>query len=203
MARLKKDPLRPLADDEVAVLTKLSRSRSESATRVARAAMILAVARGDDYQRAARSVGRRSGDAVSHLVARFNAEGLAALEPRHGGGRAPISDQPTRERILREARRQPTPEADGTASWSLTTLQKALRSAPDGLPGVSTYTIWRVLHEAGASPQKTRTWCPTGTVLRKRKAGTVVVTDPDTTPKKVDRGRLPARRGDGPVGVVH
>jgi hypothetical protein len=24
--------------------------------------------------------------AVSHLVARFNAEGLAALSPRHGGG---------------------------------------------------------------------------------------------------------------------
>jgi len=184
MSRLKKDPLRPLTDDEVAVLTKLSRSKSESATRVARAALILAVSRGCDYQQAAESIGRRSGDAVSHLVARFNAEGLAALDPRHGGGRAPIYDQPTRQRIIREARRQPTPEADGTASWSLTTLRKALRSAPDGLPRVSTYTIWRVLHEAGASPRKTRSWCPTGTVLRRRKSGTVVVTDPDTAPKK-------------------
>jgi len=184
MSRLKKDPLRPLSDEEVAVLTKLSRSQSESATRVARAGLILAVARGSDYQQAAGSVGRRSGDAVSHLVARFNAEALAALEPRHGGGRAPIYDQQTSEQILREARRQPTPEADGTASWSLTTLQRALRSAPDGLPRVSTYTIGRVLHEAGASPQKSRTWCPTGTVLRKRKSGTVLVTDPDTTPKK-------------------
>ena len=184
MSRRKIAPLRSLTDDEVTVLTKLSRSQSESATRVARAALILAVARGDDYQQAAESIGRRSGDAVSHLVARFNAEGLAALDPRHGGGRAPIYDPPTRERILQEARRQPTPEADGTASWSLTTLQKALRSAPDGLPRVSTYTIWRVLHEAGASPQKTRSWCPTGTVLRQRKSGTVVVTDPDTTSKK-------------------
>lgn len=184
MSRLKKDPLRSLTDEEVAHLTKLSRSQSESATRVARAALILAVARGDDYQQAAESIGRRSGDAVSHLVARFNAEGLSAIDPRHGGGRAPIYDQPTRERILQEARRQPTPEADGTASWSLTTLQRALRSAPDGLPRVSTYTIWRVLHEAGASPQKSRTWCPTGTVLRKRKSGTVLVTDPDTSPKK-------------------
>ena len=191
MSRLKKDPLRPLTDDEVAVLTKLSRSQSESATRVARASLILAVARGCDYQQAAEAIGRRSGDAVSHLVARFNLEGLAALDPRHGGGRVPIYDQATRERILREARRQPTPEADGTASWSLTTLQKALRSAPDGLPKVSTYTFWRVLHEAGASPQKNRSRCPTGTVLPKRKGGTVVVTEPDTASKKTRVARDP------------
>jgi transposase len=184
MARLKKAPLRPLTDEEVTVLARLSRSQSESTTRVARASLILAVARGCDYQQAAESIGRRSGDAVSHLVARFNAEGLAAPDPRHGGGRASAYDQAARERIVREARRLPTPEADGTASWSLTTLQKALGSAPDGLPRVSTYTIWRVLHEAGASPQKTRTWCPTGAVLRKRKAGTVLVTDPDTSSKK-------------------
>ena len=184
MSRRKKDPLRPLTDDELAILTRLSRSKSESATRVARAALILAVARGCDYQQAAESIGRRSGDAVSHLVARFNAEGLTALDPRHGGGSAPIYDQSARERIIQEARRRPTPEADGTASWSLMTLRKALRSAPDGLPKVSTYTIGRVLHEAGASPQKNRSWCPTGTVIRKRKSGTVLVTDPDTAPKK-------------------
>ena len=184
MSRRKIDPLRPLTDEEVAALTKLSRSTSESAARVARASLILAVARGCDYQQAAESIGRRSGDAVSHLVARFNAQGLAALDPRHGGGSTPIYDQAARERILQEARRQPTPEADGTASWSLTTLRKALRSAPDGLPKVSTYTIGKVLHEAGASPQRTRSWCPTGTVLRKRKSGTAVVTDPDTSSKK-------------------
>src|SRR3954451_16320728 len=184
MSRRKKDPLRPLTDEEAATLGKISRSQAEPAARVARAIMILAVSRGDDYQDAAHAAGRRSGDAVSHLVARFNAEGLAALDPRHGGGRAPLYDPSARERIIQEARRQPTPEADGTASWSLSTLQKALRSASDGLPKVSTYTIGRVLHEAGASPQKNRSWCPTGTVLRKRKSGTVVVTDPDTASKK-------------------
>ncbi|WZP00248.1 helix-turn-helix domain-containing protein [Isosphaeraceae bacterium EP7] len=183
MSRRKIDPLRPLTDDEAAALTKLSRSKSEPAARVARASLILAVARGDYSQRAAEAIGRRSGDAVSHLVARFNADGLAALDPRHGGGRGPVYDGPTRERILRKTRRRPTPEADGTAAWSLVTLQKALRSAGDGLPRVSTYTIWRVLHEAGASPQKARSWCPTGTVLRQRKDGPAVVTDPDTSPK--------------------
>ncbi len=132
MSRRKKDPLRPLTDDELAVLTRLSRSQSESATRVARAALILAVARGSDYQQAAESIGRRSGDAVSHLVARFNAEGTAALDPRHGGGRAPIYDQAAHQRIIDEARRTPTPEADGTASWSLSTLRKSLRVAVHG-----------------------------------------------------------------------
>jgi transposase len=184
MSRRKKDPLRPLTDEEAATLGKISRSQAEPAARVARAIMILAVARGDGYQHAARAAGRRSGDAVSHLVARFNAEGTAALDPRHGGGQPRHYDQEATERILREARRTPTPEADGTATWSLSALKKALRSAPDGLPGVSTYTIWRVLREANSSHQRSRTWCPTGTVLRVRKAGPVLVTDPDTSSKK-------------------
>src|ERR1700716_3844741 len=121
MSRRKKDPLRPLTDAEGAALIQLSRSQAAPAAQVARAAMLLAVARGDDYQSAARAVGRRSGDAVSHLVARFNTEGLAALSPRHGGGRLPIYDQAARERILREVKRSPTPEVDGTATWSLST----------------------------------------------------------------------------------
>ena len=165
-------------------MIQLSRSQAAPAVQVARATMLLAVDRGDDYQQAARSVGRRSGDAVSHLVARFNAEGLDALTPRHGGGRSPAYDQAARERILREVQRPPTPDADGTAAWSLSTLRKALRSAPDGLPRVSTYTLWQVLHGAGYSHQLTRTWCPTGKALRRRKAGAAVVTDPDATPKK-------------------
>ena len=96
--------------------------------------MLLAVADGSDYQQAARAAGRKSGDAVSHLVARFNREGLAALDPRHGGGHAPTYDAAARDRILREAARTPTPEADGTATWSLTILRRVLRAAPDGLP---------------------------------------------------------------------
>jgi transposase len=184
MSRRKKDPLRPLTDDELSSLTHLSRSQVAPAAEVARARILLAVAGGDDYQRAARVAGRRSGDAVSHLVARFNAEGLAAMSPRHGGGQPRAYDHASRERVLREVRRQPTPEADGTATWSLSTLRAALRKAPDGLPGVATSTIWQVLHEAGHSYQRTRTWCPTGTALRKRKAGPAPVTDPDAEPKK-------------------
>jgi len=60
-----------------------------------------------------------------------------------------LYDADAKERILAEFRRKPDRERDGTATWSLTTLQRALRRAPDGLPSVSTYTIWLVLHEAG------------------------------------------------------
>jgi transposase len=184
MSRRKKDPLRPLADAERQALIHLSRSHSAPAVQVARATMLLAVAGGDDYQAAARSAGRRSGDAVSHLVARFNAEGLAATSPRHGGGHPRTYDHASRERILQEVRREPTREADGTATWSLSTLKGSLRSAPDGLPKVATSTIWQVLHEAGHTYQRTRSWCPTGTASPKRKAGPAIVTDPDAEPKK-------------------
>jgi transposase len=184
MTRRQKDPLRSLAKAERRDLTRLSRSRTAPAAEATRAALLLAVAGGADYQAAARAVGRRSGDAVARLVARFNAAGLGALRPRHAGGHPVKYDQRARRRILREARRKPTPEADGTAAWSLSTLKKALRSAPDGLPNVSTYTLWQVLHEAGYTFQRTRSWCPPGRAVRQRKAGAVTVTDPDAEPKK-------------------
>ena len=131
-----------------------------------------------------RAAGRRSGDAVAQLVARFNREGLVALEPGHGGGQPKRYTQIEQERILQEVRRQPDREQDKTATWSLSTLQSALRRAPDGLPTVSTYTIWCVLRDAGFTWDKDRSWCETGTAVRKRKSGTVVVHDPDATPKK-------------------
>jgi transposase len=184
MSRRRKDPLRPLTADERQALTRLSRSRAEPAARVARAVILLAVADGSDYQQAARAAGRRSGDAVSHLVARFNREGQAALDPRHGGGRAPTYDAAARERIVREAARPPTPEADGTATWSLAALRRVLRAAPDGLPKVSTFTIWQALRGAGYTFQRSRTWCPTGEAVRRRKVGVATVTDPDAAAKK-------------------
>jgi transposase len=184
MSRKKKDPLRELTEPERRELDGLSRSQTAPAAEVTRAKVLPAVADGSDYQTAARAAGRRSGDAVAHLVARFNAEGTAALTPRHGGGRRPTYGPEDAGRIVAEARRSPTPEADGTATWSLATLQRTLRAAPDGLPKVSTYTIRRVLHQSGASYQRTRTWCPTGKALRRRKAGPVVVADPDSDAKK-------------------
>jgi transposase len=178
------DPLRALSDEERSVLRHVSRSSREPAVVVARAKALLAVAAGASYTEAAAAAGRRSGDAVAHLVARFNRGGLEALSPRHGGGPAARYTSVERDRILAEVRRVPQHEPDGTATWSLVTLQRALRRAPDGLAQVSTYTIWCVLHDAGWSWQRTRTWCETGTAVRRRKRGRVVVHDPDAEAKK-------------------
>jgi transposase len=184
MTRRREDALRPLTDEEREVLERISRAQNEHAVHVARAKSLLAVANGATYEAAARAAGRRSNDAVSQLVSRFNKDGLAALETRHGGGPEVIYGVEERKRILAEFERTPDREQDGTATWSLTTLQRALREAPEGLPDVSTYTVWRVLHDAGWTWQKDRTWCKTGTVQRKRKAGIVEVTDPEAEGKK-------------------
>jgi transposase len=184
MSRRKTDPLRKLTEDERNWLERISRSQVEPANHVARAKQILGVADGYNYTEAAQRSGRKSGDAVSHLVSRFNQEGMNAILPRHGGGPANKYGVAERERILKEARRKPTPEADGTANWSLSLLCQALRKAPDGLPDISQDTIRTVLLEAGFSWQNTRSWCETGQAVRKRKRGKVIVTDPDATPKK-------------------
>lgn len=184
MPRSQSEPLRPLSSDERTTLTAIARAGSERADHAARAKALLAVAEGASFAAAARQAGRRSGDGVARLVARFNRTGLAALDSRHGGG-PPVRYGPAqRERILREFRRIPDRERDGTATWSLTTLQRALQRAPDGLPPVSTWTILQTLRAAGYTWQQSRTWCATGTVQRKRKRGTATVTDPDADEKR-------------------
>ena len=185
MVRPAKERLRALDAAERTALERIARARSERADRAARAKALLAVADGARFTDAARAAGRRSGDAVAALVRRFNRAGLAAVEPGHGGGAAVAYGPAERERILREFRRTPDRAADGTATWSLTTLRRALRRAEDGLPAVSTWTILAALWEAGYAWQRSRTWCQTGVSVRKKRDGTVVRTlDPDAAPKK-------------------
>lgn len=186
MTRHLKDPLRSLTETERAALETVSRSTSTAAAQVMRAKLLLAVAEGLNYTEAAHRVGRRSNDAVSKLVSRFNQVGLDALIPGHGGGFSVEYGEMEKERILREFHRTPQRDTDGTATWSVQTLQRALRQAADGLPKVSTWTLLAVLHDAGYEWQKSRTWCQTGQVIRKRKRGQVRVTDPDTGAKKAD-----------------
>lgn len=185
MSRRQKEPLRQLSEEELQWLRRIARSTGEPSGHVVRAQQLLAVAAGASYTEAARVTGRKSNDAVAHLVARFNREGLKAVEPKKGSGAPSIYRAAERERILREARRAPNPETDGTANWSLMTLRRALRQATDGLPHVSTYTIGTVLKEAGFGWLQTRTWCETGSSIRRRKSGKPVkVIDVDAEAKK-------------------
>lgn len=184
MARPLKDPLRALSETERTQLNLLARSRSAPADRIARAQQILAVADGANLQQAAHQANRRCRQALARLIRRFNHEGMTAIDGHHGGGPALRYGADQQKRILQELARTPDREKDQTATWSLTTLQRALRHAPDGLPTVSTYVIFQVLHQAGYSWQESRTWCNTGTVQRKRKEGVVTVTDPLATEKR-------------------
>lgn len=108
MTRRQKDPLRPLTEEERKLLVRVSRFHAEPAAHVARAKALLAVAEGNSYTKAAKAAGRRSGDAVSRLVSRFNREGIAALLPGQGGGRRTLYTARERERILAEVRKSPT-----------------------------------------------------------------------------------------------
>lgn len=184
MSYVRNDPLRPLSDDEREVLEEVSRAGSERVDRARRAKALLAVADGKSYVDAAEDAGYGLNDSVSRLVTKFNQRGLSALDRRHGGGPAKKYAQAEKARILLEVERKPDIEKDGSASWSLSLLQKSLRSAEDGLPEVSTYTIYQTLREAGYSWQRTQTWCSTGTVKRKRKGGVVTVTDPECEEKR-------------------
>lgn len=185
MTRHQKHPLHDLSLEERRELERIARATSESADRVARAKALLAVAEGQSYTAAAQTSGRRSGDAVGQLVARFNTDGLSALTRRHGGGAKTHYESAQRQQIVELAQQLPNLETDGVSQWSLSTLQRRLRAEEEGqFSTISTYTIWQVLHEAGQSWQQSRSWCKTGTALRRRKSGVVMVSDPDTEAKK-------------------
>jgi transposase len=183
MSRHRKDPLRPLTPDERIALTRLSRSLSAPAAQVERARALRAIAHGATSPAAAHQVGRRHSETLSAWVSRFNRDGLAAVRPGHGGGARIGSGADAQQRLLAEGARAPQREQDGTAPWSLSLLQRALRQAPEGLPKVSPYPIWRTLHEVGLSWQKSRTWCETGEGMRHRKHGGGRVSDPDAATK--------------------
>jgi transposase len=182
MAAMQKEGLRPLTIAEQRELRAITKASSERVDRVQRATALLAVAGGEMFSAATRAAGYQSPGAVTYLVRRFNRVGLAALEIAAGRGRRPTYDAAARARIVATAQRRPDRKVDGTATWSLSTLERTVRR--EGLPHVGATTIRRVLHDAGSSYQRTRTWCPTGTVQRKRKAGVVQVVDPKTEEKR-------------------
>jgi transposase len=175
MGTPQKEPLRALTLQEQQELQRVVKATRERVDVVKRATSLLGVAAGQSWSEVGRQAGM-SRQAVGKLVKRFKARGLAALEIAPGRGRKVTYTSAQRGGMLAEVQRVPDRKADGTATWSLSTLERALRKA--ALPQVGATTIRRVLHAAGYAFGKTRTWCPTGTALRKRKAGIVTVHDP-------------------------
>ena len=142
-----REPLRRLSDQERAALKRIAGSGSERIDHVRRAVALLAVEQRGVYAHAAEDSGLRSITTVADLVARFNRHGLAAIRIARGRGRKSSYQPAERAQIVATAQRQPDRRSDGTASWSLSTLQRTLRRS--GLPQVGTSTIRRVLQDAG------------------------------------------------------
>ena len=182
MSKPQKEPLRPLSEQEQQELQRIVKATSERMDVIKRARVLLAVAAGHSFSAAATEAGFACGDTVTKLVKRFNRQGLIALLIASGRGRKPTYTDEQRSQILTELHREPIRKEDGTATWSLSLLQQRLRAT--SLPKVGASTISRTLHQAGYVFGQSRTWCQTGTVLRKRKEGVVSVHDPKTEEKK-------------------
>jgi transposase len=182
MAQTQKHPLRALSKQEEQELHRLMKATSERLDVVRRAKALLAVHDGQSFTEAAHQAGLKSGDGVGKLVMRFNEHGLAALSIAPGRGCKATYTSAQRTRILAEVQRESDRDEDQTATWSLSTLRRALRKTD--LPHIANESIRQVLHESGYSFQQTRTWCRTGYALRVRKSGTVTVYDLETLEKK-------------------
>src|ERR671931_2048572 len=169
MGRRQQTPLRPFTASERQDLERIVKATSGRRDQVQRARALLAVSAGQSWTAAAQTSGVKSRAGVALLVRRFNERGLAALRIAPGRGRKPPYDLCARAQIVARAQQSPDRERDGTATWSLTLLQRALRG--EGLAQISRDTIRRVLQGAGSSSQRPPSWCPTRPARRKRKTG--------------------------------
>ena len=169
-------------DAERHELNRLRRSSAAPAAPVARAAALLPASDGVAYQDAARAVGRKSG-APSHLVTRFNWE---AWPPRTPARRRPgdgLRRGGSRPHLRKVADADPGAGRDGdlvplhAAPARCVRPRTACRgSRPSPCGGYSMTPDTAISGPAlGARPDRR---------VRRRKAGTVTVTDPDAEPKK-------------------
>jgi transposase len=140
-------PLRAVTPAEERIVQRTAKATSERLDVVKRARALLAVQAGQGDTQAAQVAGYRSGDSSSQVVERFTQHGVAALHIAAGRGRTATSTAAQRDRIVQEVQRTPDRQADGTATWSLTTLERSLRRA--ALPTVGKATIRDVLRAAG------------------------------------------------------
>jgi transposase len=156
----------------------LTRAQAARLDVVRRARALLAVAQGHSFAAAAAFAGYQSRATLSALIRRFNAQGSAVLLLARGRGPHPRYPSTVRTLILSTLQHPPDRAQDGTATWSLATLQHHLRQADPALRTLGRTTIWRVLHAAGYSYQRSRTWCTTGQVQRRGPDGPRLVVDP-------------------------
>ncbi len=138
--RPQKNPFRSLTAEEQQQLEQIAKASSERIDVVRRAKALLALAQGHTFTAAGKQA-EISRQAVAQLVERFHQRGMAAvLTIAPGRGRKPTYRQEVRGHILRTVQRCPDRQGDGTATWSLKTLERTLRREL-GLPKLCAHTI--------------------------------------------------------------
>lgn len=117
----KRTALRPLTEEELQQLRKVSRSRTESMRRVERAKIILALHEGQEAKEVAQQF-NVSRSTVDNRRQRFNSEGIAALNDQPRSGRPYIYDEEQRGQMVVTAKTQPHQLGVELGHWTLDTL---------------------------------------------------------------------------------
>jgi transposase len=147
--------VRPISDEEGQRLLRITR-RSSDRVRLRRAMVVLASAQGQSVPVIA-GLTQTSQKYVREVIAAFNSEGFAALDPKWSGGRTATHDRAVRRRIVAVALSRPTDLGQPFSVWSLSKLAGYLVAV--GVVGsVSRETLRRILHAEGVSWQRTKTW---------------------------------------------
>ena len=136
-------------------LQRLVRSGSNRIT-MRRAQVILASAQGSK----APDIARRlyfSEDHVRTLIKAFNAEGLAAMEPKYGGGRPPKFSEEQRSLILETALCPPDLLGRPFTRWSLAKLRDFLVGERI-VKSIGIETLRQMLKGAKIKLRRTKTW---------------------------------------------
>jgi transposase len=129
-------------DEQRAELQQLASSRTLSAGDVFRARLILALASGKSYRQIESELGT-SRPTIARWRKRFQARGLAGLDPQHKGSQPRTATAEVQARIIRRTIRKPE---DGSTHWSCRKMALAL--------GVSKSTVQRIWAQARLKPHR-------------------------------------------------
>jgi transposase len=164
--------VRGLSEEEAQKLRRISRQSKVFALRQ-RAQILLA----SDSRSAAPEIARvlqTDENQVRRVIAEFNADGMASLRPRIGGGRPRRIDDTAREQIRAIALARPRDLGEPGTRWSLATLRRYLVRKRVVNGSISKEHLRRVLQSLGITAQRTRTWKWSNDPLFEEKKGWVL-----------------------------
>jgi transposase len=148
--------LRPITDSEGNRLLRIVRRNSGSVVTWRRAQMVLLAAQAMPVPQIAKAT-FTSEDRVRDVIHNFNTDGFDALDPRYRGGRPPTFTLPQRQQIKKIALSRPQDHDLPFSTWSLHKLADFL-VAEGVVEDISHEGLRALLHEAGVSFQRLKTW---------------------------------------------